>query len=72
MYIKQIILQGFKSYAEKTVINGFDPTFTAITGANGSGKSNIFDAISFLLGISNLGEVCSYFEFFFTISIFFI
>ncbi len=34
----------------RTVISGFDPQFNAITGLNGSGKSNILDAIQFLLG----------------------
>ncbi|XP_048126588.1 LOW QUALITY PROTEIN: structural maintenance of chromosomes protein 2-like [Alosa alosa] len=57
MYIKSIILEGFKSYAERTEINGFDPLFNAITGLNGSGKSNILDSICFLLGISNLSQV---------------
>ncbi|XP_030644090.1 structural maintenance of chromosomes protein 2 [Chanos chanos] len=57
MYIKSIVLEGFKSYAERTEINGFDPLFNAITGLNGSGKSNILDSICFLLGISNLSQV---------------
>ncbi|XP_016088687.1 structural maintenance of chromosomes protein 2-like [Sinocyclocheilus grahami] len=57
MYIKSIVLEGFKSYAERTEINGFDPFFNAITGLNGSGKSNILDSICFLLGISNLSQV---------------
>lgn len=57
MYIKSIVLEGFKSYAERTEINGFDPYFNAITGLNGSGKSNILDSICFLLGISNLSQV---------------
>ena len=57
MYIKQIVLDGFKSYAQRTEISGFDPLFNAITGLNGSGKSNILDAICFLLGISNLSQV---------------
>ncbi|KAK3523280.1 hypothetical protein QTP86_028511 [Hemibagrus guttatus] len=57
MYIKSIILEGFKSYAERTEINGFDPLFNAITGLNGSGKSNILDSICFLLGITNLSQV---------------
>ena len=57
MYIKQVVLDGFKSYAQRTEINGFDPKFNAITGLNGSGKSNILDAICFLLGISNLSQV---------------
>lgn len=57
MYIKSIVLEGFKSYAQRTEICGFDPLFNAITGLNGSGKSNILDAICFLLGISNLTQV---------------
>ncbi|XP_019869858.1 structural maintenance of chromosomes protein 2 isoform X2 [Aethina tumida] len=57
MYIKSIILEGFKSYGHRTEISGFDPSFNAITGLNGSGKSNILDAICFLLGITNLAHV---------------
>ncbi|KAG7279619.1 hypothetical protein CRUP_011712 [Coryphaenoides rupestris] len=57
MHIKSIIIDGFKSYAQRTEINGFDPLFNAITGLNGSGKSNILDSICFLLGISNLSHV---------------
>ncbi|CAL8332184.1 unnamed protein product [Lota lota] len=57
MHIKSIIIDGFKSYAQRTEINGFDPLFNAITGLNGSGKSNILDSICFLLGISNLTQV---------------
>jgi structural maintenance of chromosome 2 len=57
MYIREIIIEGFKSYATRTVISGFDPQFNAITGPNGSGKSNILDAILFVFGISNLSDV---------------
>lgn len=57
MHIKSIIIEGFKSYAQRTEINGFDELFNAITGLNGSGKSNILDSICFLLGISNLSHV---------------
>ncbi|KAE8632218.1 hypothetical protein XENTR_v10001478 [Xenopus tropicalis] len=57
MHVKSIIIDGFKSYAQRTEINGFDPLFNAITGLNGSGKSNILDSICFLLGISNLTQV---------------
>jgi structural maintenance of chromosome 2 len=57
MYIQEIIIDGFKSYAQKTVVSGFDPQFNAITGLNGSGKSNILDSICFVLGISNLSQV---------------
>ncbi|XP_032940665.1 structural maintenance of chromosomes protein 2 [Catharus ustulatus] len=57
MHIKSIVLEGFKSYAQRTEINDFDPLFNAITGLNGSGKSNILDSICFVLGISNLSQV---------------
>lgn len=62
MFIKKVVIDGFKSYAQRTEIDGFDPLFNAITGLNGSGKSNILDAICFLLGISNLTQVCRAFE----------
>ncbi|CDW71413.1 structural maintenance of [Stylonychia lemnae] len=57
MYILEITLDGFKSYSVRTVIDKFDPQFNAITGLNGSGKSNILDAICFVLGISQLANV---------------
>lgn len=57
MYIQEIIIEGFKSYGQKTVVSGFDPLFNAITGLNGTGKSNILDAICFTLGITNLSQV---------------
>ncbi|KAI1239788.1 hypothetical protein IHE44_0011220 [Lamprotornis superbus] len=57
MYIKSIVLEGFKSYAQRIEIHDFDPLFNASTGLNGSGKSNILDSICFVLGISNLSQV---------------
>jgi len=57
MFIKSVIIDGFKSYAQRTEIAGWDEMFNAITGLNGSGKSNILDAICFVLGISNLSQV---------------
>jgi AAA15 family ATPase/GTPase len=57
MYIKSIIIDGFKSYGRRTEVNGFDREFNAITGLNGTGKSNILDSICFVLGISNLSHV---------------
>ncbi|XP_049545553.1 structural maintenance of chromosomes protein 2 [Anopheles darlingi] len=57
MYIKSIIIDGFKSYRYRTEVVGFDPEFNAITGLNGTGKSNILDSICFVLGISNLVHV---------------
>ena len=57
MHIQEVIIDGFKSYAARTVVSGFDPHFNAITGLNGTGKSNILDAICFVLGIQNLSQV---------------
>lgn len=57
MHILELILDGFKSYPVRTTISGFDPSFNAVTGLNGSGKSNILDAICFVLGITNLSAV---------------
>eukprot|EP00850_Spirogloea_muscicola_P009435 SM000053S17392 [mRNA] locus=s53:151617:158299:+ [translate_table: standard] len=57
MYLEDISIDGFKSYARRTTVSGFDPHFNAITGLNGSGKSNILDAICFNLGITNLQHV---------------
>nr|POE87840.1 structural maintenance of chromosomes protein 2 [Quercus suber] len=51
MRITELVIDGFKSYAIRTVITQWDATFNAITGLNGSGKSNILDAICFCLGI---------------------
>ncbi|KAF9158091.1 Structural maintenance of chromosomes protein 2 [Actinomortierella ambigua] len=48
MRIEELIIDGFKSYATRTSITGWDPEFNAITGLNGSGKSNILDAICFV------------------------
>jgi AAA15 family ATPase/GTPase len=56
MYIQEVVIEGFKSYAQRTVVSGFDPQFNAITGLNGTGKSNILDSICFVLGISNLSQ----------------
>ncbi|NLV90039.1 MAG: AAA family ATPase [Tenericutes bacterium] len=49
MYLKQIIAQGFKSFADKTSID-LEPGITGIVGPNGSGKSNIVDAVRWVLG----------------------
>ncbi|CAN8010491.1 unnamed protein product [Ixodes pacificus] len=57
MHIKSITIDGFKSYGQRVDINGFDNLFNAITGLNGSGKSNILDSICFVLGITNLSQV---------------
>lgn len=49
MFLKRIEMQGFKSFADKTLIE-FDQPITAIVGPNGCGKSNITDAIRWVLG----------------------
>jgi structural maintenance of chromosome 2 len=57
MKVEELIIDGFKSYATRTVISGWDSSFNCITGLNGSGKSNILDAICFVLGITALSSV---------------
>jgi chromosome segregation protein len=49
-YIKKIELKGFKSFGPQTVKVVLDKGFTVITGPNGSGKTNILDAVLFALG----------------------
>lgn len=59
MYVSYVclykhLLLGFKSYPGRTQVSGWDSSFNAITGLNGSGKSNILDAICFVLGMTNM------------------
>jgi chromosome segregation protein len=49
-YIKKVELRGFKSFGPQTVKIVLDKGFTAVTGPNGSGKTNILDALLFALG----------------------
>src|SRR5258705_12948733 len=49
MRLEQIVIQGFKSFAERTEVQVF-PGVTCIVGPNGCGKSNVADAIRWALG----------------------
>ncbi|MBS3987708.1 MAG: AAA family ATPase [Erysipelothrix sp.] len=49
MFLKKIEIQGFKSFADKKIIN-FDSNITGVVGPNGCGKSNIAEAIRWVLG----------------------
>lgn len=53
MYLKEIEIQGFKSFADKTKVV-FDKGVTAVVGPNGSGKSNITESLRWALGESSV------------------
>ncbi|MCL2757240.1 MAG: AAA family ATPase, partial [Coriobacteriia bacterium] len=49
MYLRSLVIKGFKSFADRSAIN-FEPGLSVIVGPNGSGKSNISEAIMWALG----------------------
>jgi chromosome segregation ATPase len=49
MFLRQLTLKGFKSFADATTLT-LEPGVTVVVGPNGSGKSNVVDAIAWVLG----------------------
>ena len=49
MHIKQITISNFRSFKQQAEIHPFSPATNTVVGRNGSGKSNLFDAVQFCL-----------------------
>lgn len=56
MYLKRLEMQGFKSFASRTILE-FSSGIAAVVGPNGSGKSNVADAMRWVLGEQNMRQL---------------
>jgi len=57
MWLKNVSIDGFKSYGQEAIVGDFAPQFNAITGLNGSGKSNILDSICYVMALKSLQQM---------------
>ncbi len=58
MRLKQLQIKGFKSFADKTTLN-FDAAVTGVIGPNGCGKSNVIDAVRWVIGEQKISALRS-------------
>src|SRR5690349_8547024 len=56
MHFKRLVVQGFKTFANRAVFE-FRPGITAIVGSNGTGKSNLADAVRWVLGEQSMAAL---------------
>ena len=57
MHIKSVVIQGFRSFRNQSEIEPFSPQHNVVIGRNGSGKSNLYAAIQFVLLASRFANL---------------